>query len=324
MSEEKAKLSAKNIGGRFLNPDANIKPKNLLAIFKWAFTSQSKAWPEKVNAFKDSPPANVGDRDVRISSVGHATFLIQLANLNILTDPVWSKRASPVSFAGPKRVTQPGVDLEKLPHIDLILVSHNHYDHLDIDTLKSLWHVHHPCIVVPLGNAKVIKQAIPKAKIIELNWYESFSFKSAQVHLVPSQHWSSRTVIDRNKALWGGFIIDAPQGQVCFVGDSGYSQEMFQTIAQHFSNILFAILPIGSYEPRWFMGDVHMNPQDAINAYKDLNAKFFIPSHFGVFKLTDESYHQQLLDYENAIKSSDVKEENMLILHPGEFVLRKF
>ena len=308
---------------KFHNPDITIKPKSLFNVFKWMITAKSTPWPAQLAVSKYCPPAQVGEGEIMISSVGHATFLIQAQGRNILTDPVWSQRVSPLSFIGPKRITPPGIDFTDLPSIDIVLISHNHYDHLDLATLKKLWQHSKPVFVTPLGNDKIIKKALPEANIISLNWYEHTILNDLRLDVIPSQHWSSRIVIDTNKSLWGGFVIHTKVGQICFIGDSGYDQKMFQTIAQHFNNIVFAILPIGSYEPRWFMRQVHMNPADALLAYQDLKAKFFIPSHFGVFKLTDEGYETQLIDYQEAIKQSKVEPKNIATLYPGQSVLFK-
>jgi L-ascorbate metabolism protein UlaG (beta-lactamase superfamily) len=309
---------------KFYNQDRSVTSKGLLSILKWKLTSGQDKWPVSVLGKSDVPPKQVGNGDVRISSVGHATFLIQLQNKNILTDPVWSQRASPFSFIGPKRVVSPGIDFKDLPPIDLVLISHNHYDHLDTETIKKLWQHSKPVFITPLGNQRVIKQAVPEASVLDLNWYQAIDSSPLKIHLIPSQHWSSRWIFDANENLWGGFVIESPEGQICFIGDSGYSSTMFQEIASIFTDITFAILPIGAYKPRWFMRDVHMNPQEALMAFKDLKAKFFVPSHFGVFQLTDESYETQLLDYEKSIKELKIDQERIITLMPGESCIKKF
>jgi L-ascorbate metabolism protein UlaG (beta-lactamase superfamily) len=307
---------------RFYNQDVDILPKSLSEVLKWKLTSQSHQWPEAVVGQKDQPPSNVANSHIRISSVGHATFLLQFENQNILTDPVWSQRASPLKWAGPKRVTPPGIDFDKLPKIDIVLISHNHYDHLDVDTIKKLWSHSRPIFIVPLGNQRLIKKALPEATVYDLDWYEQKQIGSLVVHAIPSQHWSSRTVIDVNQNLWAGFIVESKQAQICFIGDSGYSQKMFREIGDKFNNIVFAIVPIGSYEPRWFMKPVHMNPHEALLAYQDMRAKFFIPSHFAVFKLSDEGYQTQLDDYAAAIAKLGIDKASIFTLMPGQYVLK--
>jgi L-ascorbate metabolism protein UlaG (beta-lactamase superfamily) len=315
---------AKCINKVFQNQDPLIKPKGFCSFIKWRFTSSMRKWPKNVEVVKDHPPAAVCAPDMRISAVGHATFLIQLKNKNILTDPVWSKRVSPFSWIGPKRVSDVGIDFDRLPAIDIVLISHNHYDHLDLATLKRLQQQHKPIFITPLGNQVVIKKALPDACVYDLDWYQSVMAHELQIHVIPSQHWSSRWVIDTNKNLWGGFIIESAEGQICFIGDSGYSKPMFEEIGARFSKIVCAILPIGAYEPRWFMKDVHMNPEDALLAFLDLKADFFIPSHFGAFQLTDESYQQQLTDYAAAIAKLQIAGQRIVTLMPGQFTLREF
>jgi L-ascorbate metabolism protein UlaG (beta-lactamase superfamily) len=195
---------------------------------------------------------------------------------------------------------------------------------LDTETIKKLWQHSKPVFITPLGNQRVIKQAVPEASVLDLNWYQAIDSSPLKIHLIPSQHWSSRWIFDANENLWGGFVIESPEGQICFIGDSGYSSTMFQEIASIFTDITFAILPIGAYKPRWFMRDVHMNPQEALMAFKDLKAKFFVPSHFGVFQLTDESYETQLLDYEKSIKELKIDQERIITLMPGESCIKKF
>ncbi len=310
---------------RFYNQDVSILPKSILEVLKWkTSSSKNQPWPKEIAGKKDHPPSLVSDSDIRISSVGHATFLLQLGSYNILTDPVWSQRASPLSWIGPKRVTQPGIDFDKIPKIDIVLISHNHYDHLDMETVKKL-HLHSkPIFIVPLGNQRVIKEAISDAIVHDLDWYEQKQIGSLMVHAIPSQHWSSRSVIDVNKNLWAGFIVESGGRQVCFIGDSGYNQKMFREIGDKFQNIVFAIVPIGSYEPRWFMKPVHMNPQEALLAHQDMRAKFFIPSHFAVFKLSDEGYYTQLEDYHKAIAELGINKTEIITLMPGEYVQKKF
>jgi L-ascorbate metabolism protein UlaG (beta-lactamase superfamily) len=310
---------------KFYNQDVSILPKNIAEVLKWKTTSRANhSWPNEVIGKKDEPPSKVDKYNIRISSVGHATFLLQLENCNILTDPVWSQRASPISWIGPKRVTQPGIDFDKLPKIDIVLVSHNHYDHLDTHTIKKLWTHSQPIFIVPLANQRLIKKILPNAVVHDLDWYEDKQIGSLKIYAIPSQHWSSRSIVDVNKNLWAGFIVESEGQQICFIGDSGYNQKMFRQIGNRFQNIIFAIVPIGSYEPRWFMKPVHMNPQEALLAFQDMRAKFFIPSHFAVFKLSDEGYYTQLEDYRQAISDSGVKLESIITLMPGEYVCKKF
>ena len=294
----------------FHNLNPKIKPKGFLDSIKWRLTSKRKKWPKCVpNEYDDLPPMQVGGDEMRVSFVGHHSFLIQTNGINILTDPVWSLRASPFKFLGPSRVTEPGIKLENLPKIDLILISHNHYDHLDIETLKALYQLGTPKIIIPLGNEKTILSSIPNADITTLAWYENHQVISGIiVHLEPAQHWSARGLFDRNKSLWGSFIIDINGKQICFVGDSGYDQKMFQATATKFPNIKCSIIPIGAYEPRWFMSPIHMNPEEAVRAHKDLHSRYSIAGHFGTFQLTDEGYDDPIIALSKAKKELGVKD----------------
>lgn len=305
---------------RFHNLDKAKGPKGLLALLKWKLACpKALIWPKKVVYTKDIPPSIVDDDSVRISCVGHVTFLIQHQGKNILTDPVWSNTIGPLNI-GIKRVADVGIDFDRLPKIDFVLISHNHYDHLDLATLKMLEKRDQPVFIVPTGNERTLKRSMPNSKVESLGWYNFISFADFKIHLIPSQHWSSRTPFDVNRALWGGFIIETRKTQICFIGDTGYDKKMFEEIGHRFTNISFAILPIGCYEPRWFMEDVHMNPKEALQAFLDMKAKFIIPSHFGIFHLADDGYNQAVKDYEQALKDLDIK--SSYLLKPGEFILK--
>ncbi|MCC8406764.1 MAG: MBL fold metallo-hydrolase [Rickettsia endosymbiont of Sceptobius lativentris] len=255
---------------------------------------------------------------VRISYIGHVTFLIQIDGLNILTDPVWSERVSPFTFAGPKRVVKPGINFTDLPKIDIILVSHNHYDHLDIRTIKDLWIRDKTKIITPLMNDVIIKKHISDAEIITLGWGESY--KEQNIYLEPAQHWSARGIFDKNKALWGTFIIKTKIGDICFIGDSGYNDTLFKEIGKK-HNILISLIPIGAYEPRWFMKPVHMNPEEAVFTHLDLNSKYSIASHFDVFQLADEAFNAAPLELRQAMKKHNIDENKFIIPEIGKFFL---
>lgn len=307
-------------GRIFHNLDPKVKLRGLLSSIKWRLTSKREKWPDSVpNEYEDTPPARVEGDKIRVSFIGHMTFLIQTQSLNILTDPVYSERCSPFSFLGPKRVSKPGIPLKKLPKIDLILISHNHYDHMDIETLKILVEHSGSKIIVPLGNASIIQNHIPKADIQEMDWYENTEFtNNIKICLEPAQHWSARGLLDINKALWGSFVIETPKGQILFMGDTGYDQEMFKRTAEKFTNIVLSLIPIGAYEPRWFMHPIHMNPEEAVRTHIDLNSCRSIASHFATFQLSDEGYDQPNIDLEVAKKKLNVN--NFDALKIGEFL----
>ena len=258
---------------------------------KWQITRKSVPWPNRIELSEyDIPPARVLGDDLRVSNVGHVTFLIQTQGVNILTDPVWSERASPFSFAGPKRVIDPGIRFEDLPPIDVVWISHNHYDHLDVPTIKKLWKEHRPRIITPLGNDSIIHSHDKKIKVEAYDWGDEVDISNnVKLHLTPMQHWSARGLFDRNKALWSALTIETKGGNIYFIGDSGYGEgRYFKRDKEKFGEFRLALLPMGAYEPRWFMKYAHMNPDDMLKAHNDLGQPHTIPCHYDVFKLTDE------------------------------------
>jgi L-ascorbate metabolism protein UlaG (beta-lactamase superfamily) len=255
---------------------------------------------------------------IRATYINHATVLVQVAGLNILTDPVWSKRVSPVTFAGPKRVRDPGIPIEALPEIDLILVSHNHYDHLDTASLKKLRQQQEkePVIVSGLGNAKLLrKQGYTNA--LELDWGEHTQVGAATVHFVECQHRSGRGAFDQMKTLWGSFVAETPEGAIYFAGDTGYSPH-FKAQGEQYGPFALSLLPIGAYEPRWFMKDIHLNPEEAVQAHLDLNSQQSLGIHFGVFQLTWEEIDSPIIDLEAALNAQGLPRETFWVLEPGE------
>jgi len=223
--------------------------------------------------------------------IGHATTLIQFRKLNILTDPVWSNRASPFAFAGPRRVAAPGVAFDRLPPIDCILLSHNHYDHLDLRTLARLHVVHAPLIVTPLGNDVIIRSHVPDARIVASDWHASVDLGDGMTTtIVPANHWSARGTKDRRMALWSGFILKHGRTCLYFAGDTGYCDgSIFREIRARYGAQDFALLPIGAYEPRWFMGPQHVDPNEAVQIMKDVGARQALGIHWGTFRLTNEA-----------------------------------
>ena len=211
------------------------------------------AWPARApSPYADRPPARVEGAGLRVSFVGHASWLIQTAGLNILLDPVWSQRASPFRFAGPKRVNDPGIAFEDLPPIDVVLVSHAHYDHLDVATLSRLAAAHRPRVIAPLGNDTIMRNHDPKIAAKAYDWHDRLEIGSrVSVTLVPTRHWSARSLSDRNMSLWASFVIAAPAGRIYFVGDSSYGDgHHFRDVRERHGPFRLAILPIGAYEPR--------------------------------------------------------------------------
>ncbi len=263
-------------------------------VAKWIATRRTGPWKKgRTNNPHDKPPPLVDDGTIRITFVNHATLLIQMDGVNLLTDPIWSKRCSPLSTVGPKRMRPPGVHFADLPKINAALVSHNHYDHLDIPTLRLLT-LHHPIkIVTGLGNQALLHKR-GMHKTAELDWWEQTTVSSrVRVTAVPAQHFSGRTLLDRNKTLWAGYVVEGPSGTVYFAGDTGYSAH-FKQIRDQFGPITVALLPIGAFQPRWFMHSVHIDPAEAVQAALDLEAKHSIGMHFGTFRLGDDAETEPL------------------------------
>lgn len=304
--------------GHVFRNQTPIEPRGFLDLLKWKLSFKTESWPDKVDppVTKSIPPERSLDK-LTITFVTHATFLIQIDGLNVLTDPVWSPRTSPFSFAGPKGVHAPGIDFEKLPKIDVVIISHNHYDHMDAKTITDLEKKFSPLFLVPLANAEKIKTFGAK-NVKELDWWDALQVSNdVKITLAPAQHWSSRTPFDRMKALWGSYFIEAKKEKIYFAGDTGYGPH-FSEIHKKLGAPTVALLPIGAYEPRWFMKDMHMNPEDAVLAHLDLASNFSIGMHFGSFQLTDEAIDTPVKDLEMALDKHKLK--NFKTLRPGQML----
>lgn len=303
---------------RFSNLNKNIKSKGFLEFLKWKLNAIPPKWPSYLERESiDKPPANFHE-GIRISYVGHVTFLIQVGGINIITDPFWSERASPFQFTGPRRIIGPGIEFENLPKIDIILISHNHYDHMDIPTIKKLWQRDRPKIFCPLRNFHYLK-SIKGLEAKELDWGDSVSISDKmEVCLEPAQHWSARGLFDRNKALWGTFILKTSFGDICFIGDSGYEENLFKAIGDKY-NIKVSLIPIGAYLPRYLMADVHFCPEEAARVHLDLKSEYSISSHFDVVQLADEAFGQAPNDLKDALRQYNINEENFIIPKVGNF-----
>jgi L-ascorbate metabolism protein UlaG (beta-lactamase superfamily) len=311
-------------GTHFFDPDGS-PPKSLSEVLRWQFgpDRQRATWPEWApSPYADMPPPRVtGDR-VRLSYVGHASWLIQAAGLNILVDPVWSDRASPFCFAGPKRHNAPGIAFEALPPIDIVLVSHGHYDHLDVATLSKLAATSAPRVLTPLGNDAAMRAADAAIRAEAFNWHQRIELGNGMaVTLVPTRHWTARGLFDRNKALWASFVLETPAGKLYIVCDSGYGDgSHFRRVAEAHGPLRLAILPIGAYEPRWFMRDQHMNPSDAVNALADCGAPQALAHHHGTFQLTDEAIDAPVTALAEALAEAKLPNERFAALKPGQVV----
>jgi L-ascorbate metabolism protein UlaG (beta-lactamase superfamily) len=309
-------------GTHFFDPDGS-PPKSFGKMLRWQFGSdrQRQPWPEWApSPYADTPPPRVTGDKVRLSFVGHASWLIQTSGLNILIDPVWSDRASPFSFAGPKRHNAPGIAFDALPAIDIALVSHGHYDHLDVATLSKLNAKFSPRVITPLGNDATMRSADNAIRAEARDWHDRIDLgNGVAVTLVPTQHWSARGLFDRNKSLWASFVLETPAGKLYIVCDSGYGDgRHFRRVAEAHGPLRLAILPIGAYEPRWFMGDQHMNPEDAVKALADCGAAQALAHHHGTFQLTDEAIDAPVVALQAALDEAELPRERFVALKPGQ------
>lgn len=305
-------------GTVFFNPGGR-QPKNASNLFDLYFRENWARWPATVETpAPDRPPPRV-DQGVRLTFVGHASWLIQAEGLNLLVDPIWSERASPYSFAGPKRSNPPGVDFQHLPRIDAVLVTHNHYDHLDVATLAQLWTRDRPRIVAPLGNDAIMRPQLPGLAATTLDWRQNTMLSPrVRVHAETTQHWSARGLRDRRHALWASFVIETPRVRIYAVGDSGFGDgRTFREVAGRHPKIDLALLPIGAYEPRWFMADQHMNPAEAVQAFEISGATMALGHHWGTFQLTTEPHDAPERHLKEALQQRSIPAERFRAMRPG-------
>ncbi|MFK8083920.1 MAG: MBL fold metallo-hydrolase [Granulosicoccus sp.] len=305
-------------GKRFSYP-GNLEQGSRWDVLRWAITRKPARWPRDLTNPVASPVVDkVGNGALRVSFINHATVLIQCDQLNIITDPVFSKRVSPVRFAGPRRYRPAGLSLDELPPIDAILISHTHYDHLDIRSIERLCNRDNPAILAPLKSSSII-DSVSRQPTTELSWWDSHVLNDAtRVSLVPARHWTSRKPGDENQCLWGGFVISFDSGAVYFAGDTGYGDgEHFRQAQAHLGPFRCALIPIGAYEPRWFMKPQHMNPDEAVKAFKDLQVHYALGIHHGTFQLTDEAHDAPVKDLKEALSHSDIDDERFITLANG-------
>ena len=306
-------------GTRFFNP-AGVEPRGLRDLLKWQFIAPNAKWPKAFpSPHTDRPPQRVNNGSARISFIGHASYLIQANDRSILIDPVYSDFASPVSFAGPRRINAPGVAFDALPKIDTVIVTHNHYDHMDMPALKRLVQRDKPAFVTPLGNDTILRRGLGNIAITSLDWHQSHTIGDGiTIDCVPTQHWSARGMGDRMHALWANFVLKFGKQTIYAVGDSGLGDgRIFRDIAARYPSIDLALLPIGAYEPRWFMRDSHMNPDDAVQALKLCGAKRAIGHHWGTFKLTNEAIDAPREHLAAARDAHGIAPERFIALQPG-------
>jgi L-ascorbate metabolism protein UlaG (beta-lactamase superfamily) len=302
-------------GKTFFNPGPRAD-RGLLEVLRWKFSSKPERWPDWVE-LTPPPPAPAGG-GVTATWVNHSTFLLQTPHGNLLTDPVFSDRVSPVSWAGPRRVHAPGVAYSALPRIDAVLLSHDHYDHCDAPSLRQLARDHQPWFIAPLGHHALLT-GIGAKRIVELDWWQTHQpWAGCTVTCTPSRHWSRRSIGGTNRRLWSGFYLHTAERKVWFLGDSGYDGGLFREIGGRCGPPDLALIPIGAYAPRWFMQSAHMNPDEAVQAHHDCGARRSVAMHWGTFQLTDEGRDDPALALARARAAAGLKEDDFLTLAPGE------
>ncbi len=306
-------------GRRFFDPERGGH--SLRDTLRWFWEMETLDWPEWIDdPPRPAPPARVGKGALRVTYVNHATVLVQIDGLNVLTDPILSKRAGPTAWLGTKRVRAPGVKLAQLPPIDVVLVSHDHYDHLDLPTIRQLARRDHPRFLVGLGVGRQLRsEGVPDADVVELDWWQSAPpVGDVRFTFVPARHGSGRGPFTAGKTLWGGFAIDAPGGQVYFAGDTALGA-FVREVAARFPRIRLALLPIGSYEKRWIMKTQHMNPDDAASVHGALRAARSMGIHYATFaEHPEQTVDQHEKDLAAALALRGIAPDRFWILGFGE------
>lgn len=300
---------------RFSNSDGMKNEKSLSEVLKWSWNREEPK-KEFIKTNENINLNSLKDREHYALWIGHSTFLINNGDLTILTDPIFSERASPLNFAGPKRLIKPVIKIKDLPEVDVITISHNHYDHLDINSLRKIQKKFpNVKILVPKGDLKLLRN-YNLNNGFEFLWWEEITFDNTKFIFTPAQHWSARGLRDRNKSLWGSWFIKNEDKNIFHAGDTGYSDD-FVEIRNRLGTVDFAMIPIGAYDPQWFMSYSHVNPEEALNIAKDLDAKKSIGMHWGTFILTDEPV---LEPRERLNKISNQTNINFYTVIPGNII----
>ena len=303
-------------GRRFVNPTgAAGQP---FSAIPRLLLERRTPWPARVDEPPPRRPPALDGAAAAVTFIGHSTFLIQTTAGNILTDPMYSQRAGPLNVFGPRRVRQPAVSFDALPPISTVLLSHNHYDHCDRRTLGMLAERFDPIVFTPLGNGELVRSSGIR-RVEELDWWQEAKTSAVSIVLTPAQHFSARGPLDRNRALWGGFMLVAGGPRIFFAGDTGYAR-FFRDVRERLGPIDLALLPIGAYEPRWFMQTVHMNPAEAVQAHLDLEASESVAMHFGTFQLTSEGIDEPLRALADACRARNIPPSRFRTLRFGESI----
>jgi L-ascorbate metabolism protein UlaG (beta-lactamase superfamily) len=305
-------------GQRFFNPRGHIN-RTWGDVMRWRRTSRPTPWPTQIDFTPPPLAPHPGGPIVDCTTVNHATFLLRWADLTILTDPVYSLCAGPLGRLGPRRVHAAGVAWTDLPRIDVVLLSHDHYDHCDLPTLRALARRDTPLAITPLGNGTLLRRAgFAADRIVELDWWQNHrTANGATITVTPARHWSNRLSGARNGRLWGGFHVKHGERRVVFTGDTGYDDTFFREIDQRLGAPDLALIPIGAYEPRWFMAPQHCDPAEAVRIYQDLGARRGVGMHWGTFQLTDEGREAPLCALAAARAAAGISETDFSAPSPG-------
>jgi L-ascorbate metabolism protein UlaG (beta-lactamase superfamily) len=296
----------------------DVQAKGFREVIGWMINRQQGPWP----AYHDDqpgppPPARVNGRTVRVTFINHSTVLLQFDGLNVLTDPIYYERTSPFQFAGPKRNNPPGIRFDDLPKIDVLLLSHNHWDHLDIGTVRKLCNRDQPRVFCSLGVKAFLEQEGCR-NVQEMDWRQSLAVNdSTTIHCVPAQHFSGRGLFDRNATLWAGYIIDSKvAGKLYFVGDTGYGP-FLKDIGRQFGPLRLALIPIGAYKPPWFMSPIHCSPAEAVQIHTDVRSEQSVAIHFGTFPLADDGSTEPVDDLAKALVAKNIPADRFKALKTG-------
>lgn len=304
-------------GKTFFNPTDVVGDRGWLDLLKWKLNSRPVPWPRRVPVAAARPPAPPKAEGIAVTWVGHSTFLLQTMHGNFLTDPVFSERAGPFPGVGPLRAMAPGIAFDDLPPIQAVLLSHDHYDHCDLPTLRRLARQFSPVVVAPLGYRSLLAAAGCNS-VLERDWWQEATLPGgADVTIVPAKHWCRRRPWGMNVRLWGGFMLRAGGRQLYFAGDTGYHHALFEEIRRRCGAPDLALLPIGAYEPRWFMADAHMNPDEAVQAHGELGTRRSVGMHWGTFCLTDEGREEPVQRLAEARTRAGLRSDEFAVLEPG-------